>query len=43
MLHFLPRFQKVPPISNWVEKITGNKPIEFSQFVKDYKDKLLKP
>jgi uncharacterized protein YbjT (DUF2867 family) len=43
MLHYLPRFQKIPPISVWVEKITGSKPIEFSQFVKDYKIKLIKP
>ena len=43
MLHYLPRFQDIPPISNWVEKITGDKPIEFNQFVSDYRQELLKP
>ena len=43
MLHYLPRFQDSPPISDCVEKITGNKPIEFEQFVQDYRINLLNP
>ena len=43
MLHYLPRFQDIPPISNWVKEITGNEPISFSQFVSDYRTELLKP
>jgi uncharacterized protein YbjT (DUF2867 family) len=43
MLHYFPRFQDIPPVSDWVEKITGDKPIEFSQFVIDYQKELLKP
>jgi uncharacterized protein YbjT (DUF2867 family) len=41
MLHYLPRFQDIPPVSDDVEKITGEKPIEFEQFVKDFREKLL--
>ncbi|TDB67524.1 NmrA family NAD(P)-binding protein [Arundinibacter roseus] len=33
MLHYLPRFQKVPPTSRWVERITGQKPATFADFV----------
>ena len=33
MLHFLPRFQKPPVISDEYEKITGKKPTTISQFV----------
>lgn len=36
MLHYLPRFQKEPPITDWVTKITGKEPITFEQFIKDY-------
>ena len=36
MLHYLPRFQNIPPISDCVDEITREKPIEFEQFVKDY-------
>ncbi|GHB72594.1 SDR family oxidoreductase [Persicitalea jodogahamensis] len=35
VLHYLPRFQKTPPLSPWVEKITGSAPISFEQFVCD--------
>ena len=35
MLHYLPRFQKEPEVSDWVEKITGIKPITFEQFIID--------
>ena len=35
MLHYLPRFQKEPPLTNWVEKITGRQPTTFDQFVHD--------
>lgn len=33
MLHFLPRFQKEPIISNNYEKITGKKPTELVEFI----------
>ena len=35
MLHYLPRFQKVPDNTDWVEKITGEKPKNFDEFVAD--------
>lgn len=35
MLHYLPRFQKVPDNTDWVEKITGKKPKSFKDFVAD--------
>jgi uncharacterized protein YbjT (DUF2867 family) len=37
MLHYLPRFQKVPNNTDWVEKITGEKPKSFDEFVADNK------
>jgi hypothetical protein len=37
MLHYFPRFQKEPLITEWVEKITGKKPISFNQFIIDNK------
>lgn len=33
LLHFLPRFQKAPIISNAYEKITGKKPTNLDQFI----------
>ncbi|MCU0446334.1 MAG: NmrA family NAD(P)-binding protein [Microscillaceae bacterium] len=33
MLHYLPRFQKTPPTSDWVKKISGIEPKTFAQFV----------
>jgi len=33
MLHFLPRFQKLPKISNFYEKLTGKKPTTLSEFI----------
>ena len=33
MLHFLPRFQKEPVISDYYEKITGKKPTSLSEFI----------
>lgn len=35
MLHYLPRFQQEPAITDWVEKITGREAISFEQFIKD--------
>jgi uncharacterized protein YbjT (DUF2867 family) len=40
MLHFLPRFQKEPIISNFYEKITGKKPTSLSEFIKREKMKI---
>jgi uncharacterized protein YbjT (DUF2867 family) len=40
MLHYLPRFQKEPNISDSVKKIIGTDPIQFSQFIKDNKTAL---
>jgi len=39
MLHFLPRFQKVPIISDWYEKITGKKPTSLIEFIEREKTK----
>ncbi len=33
MLHYLPRFQKEPNITEWVEKITNEQPTSFKQFI----------
>lgn len=40
MLHYLPRFQKEPNISDAIKNIIGQEPITFSQFVKDNKQSL---
>lgn len=40
MLHYYPRFQKEPEITEWVENITNKKPTTFMQFVTD-NEKLL--
>lgn len=37
MLHYLPRFQKEPSITDWVEKITNRQPTTFKQFILDNK------
>ena len=37
MLHYLPRFQQAPEITDWVAKIINKQPISFEQFVKDNK------
>ena len=39
MLHFLPRFQKKPVISDYYEKITGKKPTSLSEFIEREKIK----
>ncbi|MEM9675490.1 MAG: NmrA family NAD(P)-binding protein [Bacteroidota bacterium] len=41
MLHYLPRFSSPPPLSDWVQKITGQAPYTFEQFVNDHRDQLL--
>jgi uncharacterized protein YbjT (DUF2867 family) len=43
MLHFLPRFQKEPRISNFYERLTGNSPTKLSQFVEREKEKFSAP
>lgn len=40
MLHYLPRFQKAPALSDWVKKITGRPPVTFKQFIIDHKARL---
>nr|MDQ6905160.1 NmrA family transcriptional regulator [Bacteroidota bacterium] len=40
MLHYFPRFQKEPDITNCVEKITNKQPVTFEQFIKDNKKQL---
>ncbi|WP_421795029.1 NmrA family NAD(P)-binding protein [Haliscomenobacter sp.] len=40
MLHYFPRFQKEPSITDWVEKITGRAPTSFEQFIHDHKKSL---
>lgn len=34
MLHFLPRFQKKPSVSDWVHQITGKQPTDLNTFIK---------
>lgn len=40
MLHYLPRFQKEPALTEWVEKLTGKPPISFIQFIHDHQKRL---
>ncbi len=40
MLHFLPRFQKPPRISNFYEEITGKKPTTLNEFIVREREKL---
>lgn len=42
MLHYLPRFSKPPVRSECVRHIIGRKPISFTDFVRDYREKLSK-
>lgn len=39
LLHFLPRFQQEPMISDFYERLTGKKPTSLKSFVKREKDK----
>ena len=41
MLHYLPRFQKVPATTKWVKIITGNEPQSFDDFIASNTQKLL--
>lgn len=41
MLHFLPRFQKEPKISNFYEKVTGKTPTTLYNFIKREKTKFV--
>ena len=41
MLHYLPQFQKIPPITEGVKRIIGREPIAFEQFVEDNKTLLI--
>ncbi len=42
MLHYFPRFQQEPEITDWVAKISKRQPTTFDQFVKDNKTQLTK-
>ncbi|MBC7488582.1 MAG: NmrA family NAD(P)-binding protein [Cytophagaceae bacterium] len=42
MLHYFPRFQKEPEITDWIAKIINRQPITFEQFVTDNKLLLIK-
>ncbi|MBC7845322.1 MAG: NmrA family NAD(P)-binding protein [Flavobacterium sp.] len=42
MLHYFPRFQKDPEITDWIEKITDKQPTTFEQFITDNKKALTK-
>jgi hypothetical protein len=42
-LHFLPRFQKEPRISNFYSKLTGKKPTTLMEFMKREKSKFNSP
>ncbi len=36
MLHYLPRFQKTAPLSDWVEQLTGQKPKSLKAFIQEH-------
>lgn len=40
LLHYLPRFQKQPPVTDWVQRLTGHAPRTFREYVHDYRDLL---
>lgn len=40
MLHFFPRFQKTPPVTDDILRLTGKRPFSFAEFVEDYKNAL---
>ncbi len=40
MLHYLPRFQQEPNITDWVKKITHDEPKTFDEFIFEHKDLL---
>ncbi len=42
MLHYFPRFQKEPEITDWVEKITNKQPTTFDVFINDNKTLLMR-
>lgn len=37
MLHYLPRFQRAPALSDWIEKITHQPPTRFADFVAQHR------
>lgn len=41
MLHYLPRFQQEPNITNWVKRITNDEPKTFDEFILDNLNKLI--
>ncbi|WP_394992002.1 NmrA family NAD(P)-binding protein [Emticicia sp.] len=42
MLHYFPRFQQEPQITDWIEKISNKQPTTFEQFATDNKKLLTK-
>lgn len=42
MLHYFPRFEKEPEITNWVENITNRQATTFKQFINDNRKLLTK-
>lgn len=41
MLHYLPRFQSDPVLSQTFQQLTGMQPIDFKQYAQDYRNRLL--
>ncbi|MDW3208829.1 MAG: NmrA family NAD(P)-binding protein [Reichenbachiella sp.] len=41
LLHFLPRVQKEPELSDWCKKLTGKEPTSIKSFIEREKDKFL--
>jgi hypothetical protein len=41
MLHYFPRFQAKPAISDWVEKISEKSATSFDHYIEAYKKQLL--
>lgn len=40
MLHYFPRFQREPEVTDWVRRLTDQDPIEFQQFARDHRAEL---
>ncbi len=38
LLHYFPRFQATPKTTDWVKKLTGQKPKTFNEFVAEHKE-----
>ncbi|UYZ63212.1 NmrA family NAD(P)-binding protein [Hymenobacter weizhouensis] len=40
LLHYLARFQRTAPTTDWVQRVTGQAPLTFAEYVRDYRAEL---